>query len=98
LKHTLSIKLTDETSSFDPTVLSNRASAIISLQKFDDGLRDAENYISHRPKCCKDYAKKAQAWAEKANCAAALAYYYKRDIFSSFATFKELFHLLSKAG
>ena len=62
--YTYSIKLTDETSSYD-LVLSNRASAFITLQKFDDGLRDAENYISYRPKCCKVYAKKAQAWAEK---------------------------------
>jgi parallel beta-helix repeat protein len=97
--YTSVINMTKGTSSFDPTFLSNRASAFIRLHNFGDGLRDAEDYISHRPKCCKGYAKKAQAlhglkrfW--DATCAAALAYYYNKDIFSSFAPFKHLFHSL----
>ena len=90
------ITLTDNASSFDPILLSNRASAFISLEKFEDGLMDAEVYISHRPNCCKGYAKKAMAllglnrhW--DAYCAAALAYYYNRDIFSKFKPFKDSF-------
>lgn len=94
--YTSAINLSDGTSSFDPYLLSNRASAYIKLQKFDDALKDAENYISHRPKCCKGYARKAQAlhglkklW--DAVCAAAFAYYYNRSIFKNFEPFKHLF-------
>ena len=90
------ITLTDNTSSFDPTLLSNRASAFIRLEKFENALRDAEVYISHRPDCCKGYTRKALAlvglnrhW--DAYCAAALAYYYERDIFSKFEQFKNVF-------
>ena len=93
------ITLTDNTSSFDPTLLSNRASAFIRLEKFEDALRDAEVYISHRPNCYKGYARKALAlvglnmhW--DAYCAAALAYYYEKNIFSKFEQFKNLIHPL----
>ena len=93
------ITLTDNTSSFDPTLLSNRASAFIRLKNFEDALRDAKVYISHRPNCCKGYARKALAlvglnmhW--DAHCAAALAYYYERNIFSEFEPFKNFFHPL----
>ena len=89
------IKLTNGMSCFDPTLLSNRASAFIKLQKFEDALKDADDYISHRPNCYKGYARKALAlhglkrlW--DAACAAALAYYFKRNIFSDYPPFKEL--------
>ena len=90
------ITLTDSTSSFDPTLLSNRASAFIRLEKFEDALRDAELYISHRPDCCKGYARKALAFIGlnrhwDAYCAAALAYYYERNIFRKFEQFKKIF-------
>ena len=88
------MNLTDGKSSYDPTLLSNRASAFVELEKFDDALRDAEEYISLRPKCCKGYAKKALAlyglkrlW--DAACVAALAYYYERNIFGGFKPFAE---------
>ena len=84
---------------FDPDLLSNRASAYIKLQKFDDALKDAENYISHRPKCCKGYARKAQAFHGltkiwDAVCAAAFAFYYDRSIFENFALFRDLFSFI----
>ena len=94
--YTSAITLTDETSSFDPTLLSNRASAFIRLEKFEDALRDADAYITHRPNCCKGYARKALAlhglnrhW--DAYCAAALAYYFEKNIFNIFEPFKNLF-------
>ena len=90
------IILTDNTSSFDPILLSNRASAFIRLEMFEDGLRDAEVYISLCPNCCKGYARKALAllglkrhW--NAYCAAALAYYYDKNIFTKFEPFKNFF-------
>ncbi len=94
--YTTAIKLTNGMSSFDPTLLSNRASAFIKLQNFEDGLKDAENYILHRPSCCRGYARKALAlhglerlWG--AACAAALAFYFERDIFRKFEPFRKLF-------
>ncbi|CAB4014946.1 Stress-induced-phospho 1 [Paramuricea clavata] len=93
-KYTYAMNSTDGKSSYDPTLLSNRASAFVELEKFDDALRDAEEYISLRPKCCKGYAKKALAlyglkrlW--DAACVAALAYYYERNIFGGFKPFSE---------
>ena len=90
------IKLTNGMSCFDPTLLSNRASAFIRLENFENGLKDAEDYILHRPNCWKGYARKALAlhglkrlW--DAACAAALAYYFERNIFSKFEPFKKLF-------
>ena len=90
------ITLTDSTSFFDPTLLSNRASAFIRLEKFEDALKDAKVYISHRPDCCKGYARKALAFIGlnrhwDAYCAAALAYYYEKNIFSKFEPFKNIF-------
>ena len=94
--YTSAIKLTNRVSCFDPTLLSNRASAFIRLKNFEDGLKDAENYILHCPNCWKGYARKALAlhglkklW--DAACAAALAYYFENNIFSKFEPFKKLF-------
>ena len=94
--YTSLINMTKGTSTFDPTLLSNRASAYIKLQEFEIALKDAEDYISRRPKCCKGYARKAVALHglkrfRDAARDAALAYYFERDIFSRFPPFKHLF-------
>ena len=94
--YTFVIDSTKETNSFDPTFLTNRASAYIRLGQFSDALKDAEEYISYSPDCHRGYARKAVALYKlnklwDAACAAALAYYFKRNIFDVFKPFKDLF-------
>ena len=100
--YTSCIDKTEGTDSFDPTLLSNRASAYLRLRQYNKAMEDAEAYIKHRPQCWKGHAKKALALHgldEKswhAMCAAALAFYHDRNIFNSFQPFKNLFSNLKE--
>ena len=84
------------TDSFDPTLLSNRASAYLRLEQYANALKDAEEYIKYSPECWKGYARKALAllglnkkW--DAECAAALAFYCNNKTFYDFQPFKDSF-------
>ena len=91
----------DCNNAFNPLLLTNRATVYIKLMQYEDALEDANDYITRRPECWKGYARKALALYglnEKisAEIAAALAFYYKRNIFSDFSPFKESFADLQK--
>ena len=86
---------------FNPLLLTNRATVYIKLGQYENALKDANDYITRRPDCWKGYARKALALDglnEKvsAEIAAALAYYHNRAIFSDFSPFKESFFDLQK--
>jgi parallel beta-helix repeat protein len=79
--------------SFDPKLLSNRASAYLRLKQYNNALDDADEYITYSPVCWRGYARKALAlhgMNEKgcAQCSAALAFYHNPDIFDKFEPFK----------
>jgi tetratricopeptide (TPR) repeat protein len=74
--------------SFDPKLLSNRASAYLRLKQYNNALNDAEEYITYSPECWRDYARRALALHEMnekgaAQCSAALAFYHNHDIFEN---------------
>ena len=82
--------------SFDPRLLSNRASAYLRLKQHENALGDAKEYIKYSPECSKGHARKALAlkglnekW--EAMSAAALAFFYDRKIFDKYEPFKTTF-------
>ena len=88
-KYSSCIDKTEGTNSFDPKLLSNRASAYLRIKQFNNALNDAEKYMKYSPECWRGYAKKAlalQGLNEKwdAQCAAALAFYHDRKVFEHF--------------
>ena len=88
------ISLSKSTASFDPRLLTNRASVYLKLGQYEEALHDAEEYILQRPKCWRGYARKVLALVELNTdlegvyLAASLALYYQRDIFQNFQPFK----------
>jgi parallel beta-helix repeat protein len=96
------IDRSQRTDSFDPKLLSNRASAYLRLKQFNNALNDAEEYMKYSPECWRGYAKKAlalQGLDEKWNavCAAALAFYHDRHIFEHFPPFQTSFPNLKQS-
>ena len=92
-KYSPCIHRTKATNSFDPEMLSNRASAYLRLKQLNNALNDAEEYMKYSPECWRGYAKKAlalQGLNEKwdAQCAAALAFYHDRNVFEHFPPFR----------
>ena len=90
------INLSKGANLFDPTLLSNRASAYIKLKQYNNALKDAEDYIKQSPDCWKGYARKALALDGlnkklEAKCAAALAFYRTRSVFREYMPFKMAF-------
>ena len=86
---------------FNPLLLTNRATVYIKLGRYDDALKDANDYITRCPDCWRGYAIKALALDglnEKvsAGIAAALAFYHNRAIFLDFPPFEESFCDLQK--
>ncbi len=86
---------------FNPLLLTNRATVYIKLGRYEDALKDANDYITRRPDCWRGYARKAPALDglnEKvsAEIAAALGFHHNRAIFSEFPPFKESFYVLQK--
>ena len=99
--YTSCINKSKGTNSFDPNLLSNRASAYLRLEEYQNALKDAEEYITNHPQCWKGYAKKALAlqglnFLSEAKCFAALAFYHERRIFNDFSPFKESFPSLKQ--
>ena len=93
------IDISRNTAIFDVRLLSNRASVYLKLDRYEEAMTDAEEYILQRPKCWKGYARKALALAESNNwqgayIAASLAYYYERNIFCNFEPFLQKFSFL----
>jgi parallel beta-helix repeat protein len=87
--------------SFDPKLLSNRASAYLRLKQYNNALNDAEEYITYSPECWRGYARRALALHEMnekgaAQCSAALAFYHNHDIFEKFEPFKISFPKLKQ--
>ena len=90
------IDISKNTAFFDVRLLSNRASVYLKLDRYEEALIDAEQYILQRPKCWKGYARKALALVELkdlqgAYIAASLAYYYERNLFCKFEPFLQKF-------
>ncbi|XP_028406488.1 uncharacterized protein LOC114528978 [Dendronephthya gigantea] len=92
------IDISRGTNYFNPLMLTNRASAYIKLNKLDNALKDANEYIARFPDCWKGYARKALALTEKvsAEIAAAIAYYNfylknGRCLFSEYQPFRNVF-------
>ncbi|XP_028408780.1 uncharacterized protein LOC114531345 [Dendronephthya gigantea] len=91
-----------EINSFDPRLFSNRASAYLRLEQYENALSDAEEYIKHSPDCWKGHARQAlalfglgQKW--DAMCAAAVAFYHDRNIFDEYKPFKISFPKLKES-
>ena len=85
----------------NPLLLTNRATVYIKLGRYEDALKDANDYITRCPDCWRGYARKALALdglSEKvsAEIAAALAFYHNRAIFLDFSPFEESFCDLQK--
>ena len=81
---------------FNPLLFINRATVYLKLGKYEDALKDANEYISHNPDCWRGYAIKALALARlndkvSAEIAASLAFYHNRTIFLDFKPFGEFF-------
>ena len=86
---------------FNPLLLTNRATVYIKLGRYEDALKDANDYITRCPDCWRGYARKALALDglnEKvsAEIAAALGFYHNKAIFSNCPPFKESFYHLQK--
>ena len=86
---------------FNPLLLTNRATVNIKLGRYEDALKDANDYITRRPDCWRGYARKALALDglnEKvsAEIAAGVAFYHHRAIFSDFSPFQRFFCDLQK--
>ena len=99
--YTSCINKSKGTNFYDPKLLSNRASAYLGLEEYNNALKDAEEYITNSPQCWKGYAKKALAlqglnFLWEAKCFAALAFYHERRIFNDFSPFKESFPSLKQ--
>ena len=87
--------------SFNPLLLTNRATVYIKLGQYEYALKDANDYITRRPDCWRGYARKALALDGlsenvSAEIAAALAFYHNRAIFSDFYPFEKSFFDLQK--
>jgi tetratricopeptide (TPR) repeat protein len=90
------------TDSFDPKLLTNRASAYLRSDQHSDALKDAEEYIKYSPECWRGYARKALALhglneKEHAECYAALTFYHHPDVFDKYDPFKNPFSKLNKS-
>ena len=101
--YSAAIDMSKGTPTFNPLLLTNRASAYIKLNQKDAALKDANKYIVRFPVCWKGYARKALALDDKvsAEIAAALAYYYLyqndgKCIFSEYGPFKTAFQGLKR--
>ena len=82
----------------DPRFFSNRASAYLRLQHYENALKDAKAYISRRPNCWKGYARKALALYclnDKlgAELAACQTYNLDRDVLSKYQLFEKFSYL-----
>ena len=95
--------------SFSALLLANRASVYIALEQYEEALKDANEYIQHRPDCWMGYAWKALALdginkksnpdlVDKASAeiAAALAFYRNQNVFSDLPVLDEVFGHLKK--
>ena len=81
---------------FNPFLLTNRATVYIKLEKYEEALKDANDYITRCPDCWRGYARKALALhglgeEVSSEIAASLAFYHKEATFSDFAPFRETF-------
>ena len=99
--YTSCINKSKGTNFFDPNLLSNRASAYLRLEEYQNALKDAEEYITNSPQCWKGYARRALAlegldFLWEAKCFAALAFYHDCRVFDKFAPFKKSFPSLKQ--
>ncbi|CAB4025835.1 Hsp70-Hsp90 organizing 1 [Paramuricea clavata] len=89
---------------FDPLLLTSRSMVFIKLEQWENALKDANDYITRCPYCWRGYALKALALdglnkevtadlndKASAEIAAALAFYYNKNIFANFLPFAESF-------
>lgn len=94
--YTKAIEASSGTKYLDPRLLNNRATAYLKLQKFEECLQDAEEYINIKPECWKGYSRKALALngvgrKRPALCSAAIAYYYDTKCCRCYEPFRNAF-------
>ena len=80
----------------DPRLLNNRATAYLKLQKFEECLPGAEEYINKKSKSWQGCSRRALAFNGvgrilPALCSAAIAYYYNTECCRSYEPFKNSF-------
>ena len=80
-KYTEALEASKGTKRLDPRLLNNRATAYLKLQRYEECLRDSEEYINILPNCWKGHTRKALALSGikkelPSLCSAALAYYH----------------------
>lgn len=94
--YTKAIEANAGTKNLDPRLLNNRATAYLKLQKFEECLQDAEEYINIKPECWKGYSRKALVLngvgrKRPALCSAAIAYYYDAKCCRCYEPFRNAF-------
>ena len=80
----------------DPCLFNNRATAYLKLGKFEDCIKDSEEYIRVMPNCWKGYSRKALALNGlgqrlSALCFAAIAYHHDGKCCHRYEAFKSAF-------
>ena len=80
----------------DPCLFNNRATAYLKLGKFEDCIKDSEEYIRVMPNCWKGYSRKALALNGlgqrlSALCSAAIAYHHDGKCCRRYEAFKSAF-------
>ena len=94
--YTKAIEVSTATKNLDPRLLNNRATAYFKLQKYEECLQDAEEYMNIKPECWKGYSRKALALngvgrKRPALCSAAIAYYYDAKCCRCYEPFRSTF-------
>ena len=94
--YTKAIEASTGTKNLDPRLLNNRATAYLKLQKFEECLLDAEEYIKIKPSCWKGYSRRALALSgigkkRPALCSAAIAYYSDAKCCRCYEPFEKAF-------
>lgn len=80
----------------DPCLFNNRATAYLKLGKFEECIKDSEEYIRAMPNCWKGYSRKALALNGlgqrlSALCFAAIAYHHDGECCRRYEAFKSAF-------
>ena len=94
--YTKAIEASIGMNNLDPRLLNNRATAYLKLQKFEECLQDAEEYIKIKPECWKGYSRRALALngigrKRPALCSAAIAYYSDPRCCRCYEPFRNVF-------
>ena len=94
--YTEGIEAVQEGTNPDPSLFNNRATAYLKLGKFEECIKDSEEYIRVKPNCWKGYSRKALALNGlgqrlSALCFAAIAYHQDGECCRRYGAFKSAF-------